>query len=109
MDTPFNPISVALGAEATFVARTLDSDRRHLTATLAAAAAHRGAALVEIYQNCPIFNDDAYAPLKDPASRAARSGTWPSSATCVPANCASARPAGTTSSSTTSPRPTPAT
>ncbi len=69
VDTPFNPISLALGAEATFAARTLDSDRRHLTATLAAAAAHKGAALVEIYQNCPIFNDAAYAPLKNPASR----------------------------------------
>ena len=69
VDTPFNPISLALGAEATFVARTVDFDRRHLTATLTAAAAHDGAALVEIYQNCPMFNDDAYAPLKDPAGR----------------------------------------
>jgi 2-oxoglutarate ferredoxin oxidoreductase subunit beta len=62
---PFNPISLALGAEATFVARTLDSDRRHLTATLDAAAAHRGAALVEIYQNCTVFNDGAYRVLRD--------------------------------------------
>jgi 2-oxoglutarate ferredoxin oxidoreductase subunit beta len=69
VDTPFNPISLALGAEATFVARTVDSDRRHLTAILAAATAHRGAAFVEIYQNCPMFNDAAYAPLKDPANR----------------------------------------
>jgi 2-oxoglutarate ferredoxin oxidoreductase subunit beta len=64
IDHPFNPVSLALGAEATFVARTVDSDRRHLTAVLAAAAAHRGAALVEIYQNCPIFNDGAFDELR---------------------------------------------
>ena len=61
LDNPFNPISLALGAEATFVARTIDSDRKHLTAVLRAAAAHRGTSFVEIYQNCPIFNDDAFA------------------------------------------------
>jgi 2-oxoglutarate ferredoxin oxidoreductase subunit beta len=65
IDYPFNPVSLALGAEATFVARTIDSDRAHLTSTLRAAAEHEGTALVEIYQNCPIFNDDAFAPLKD--------------------------------------------
>jgi 2-oxoglutarate/2-oxoacid ferredoxin oxidoreductase subunit beta len=65
VDTPFNPVSLALGAEATFVARTMDSDRKHLTATLRAAAEHRGTALVEIYQNCPIFNDGAFQLLKD--------------------------------------------
>src|SRR5699024_11762961 len=69
LDNPFNPVSLALGAEATFVARTLDSDRKHLTEVLSAAAAHRGTALVEIYQNCPIFNDDAFATLKDPPTR----------------------------------------
>ncbi|MGV1005380.1 MAG: 2-oxoacid:ferredoxin oxidoreductase subunit beta [Candidatus Nanopelagicales bacterium] len=65
IDYPFNPISVALGAEASFVARTLDSDRQHLTSVLRAAAAHEGSALVEIYQNCNIFNDGAWEPLKD--------------------------------------------
>ena len=65
IDHPFNPVSLALGAEATFVARTIDSDRKHLTEVLRAAAAHRGTSLVEIYQNCPIFNDDAFAGLKD--------------------------------------------
>ncbi|KHL13273.1 2-oxoglutarate ferredoxin oxidoreductase subunit beta [Mumia flava] len=65
IDTPFNPISLALGAEATFVARTIDSDRKHLTAVLAEAAAHRGTSLVEIYQNCPIFNDGAFDAIKD--------------------------------------------
>jgi len=65
IDRPFNPISLALGAEATFVARTLDSDRAHLTDVLKAAASHRGTSLVEIYQNCPIFNDGAFDVLKD--------------------------------------------
>jgi 2-oxoglutarate ferredoxin oxidoreductase subunit beta len=65
LDNPFNPISLALGAEATFVARTIDSDRKHLTEVLSAAAAHRGTALVEIYQNCPIFNDGAFDAVKD--------------------------------------------
>jgi len=65
LDYSFNPVSLALGAEATFVARTLDSDRKHLTDVLRAATAHPGAALVEIYQNCNIFNDGAWEPLKD--------------------------------------------
>ena len=69
VDHPFNPVSLALGAEATFVARTVDSDRKHLTSVLAAAAAHRGTALVEIYQNCPIFNDGAFDAVKDPTSK----------------------------------------
>jgi 2-oxoglutarate ferredoxin oxidoreductase subunit beta len=69
LDTPFNPVSLALGAEASFVARTIDSDRKHLTSVLTAAADHRGAAFVEIYQNCPIFNDDAFAPLTSPETR----------------------------------------
>jgi len=64
VDTPFNPVSLALGAEATFVARTMDTDRKHLTGVLRAAAAHRGTSLVEIYQNCPIFNDGAFELLK---------------------------------------------
>lgn len=72
LDTPFTPVSVALGAEATFVARTMDSDRKHLTEVLHAAARHRGAALVEIYQNCPIFNDGAFDVLKDKDQAAAR-------------------------------------
>ena len=70
LDNPFNPISLALGAEATFVARTIDSDRKHLTSVLRAAAAHRGSSLVEIYQNCPIFNDGAFDAMKDSATSA---------------------------------------
>ncbi|HEY2166882.1 MAG TPA: 2-oxoacid:ferredoxin oxidoreductase subunit beta [Jatrophihabitantaceae bacterium] len=69
LDNPFNPVSVALGAEATFVARTLDSDRKHLTSVLRAAADHQGTALVEIYQNCNIFNDGAFDLLKDADTR----------------------------------------
>jgi 2-oxoglutarate ferredoxin oxidoreductase subunit beta len=70
LDHPFNPVSLALGAEASFVARTIDSDRKHLTAVLAAAAAHRGTSLVEIYQNCPIFNDGAFDAIKSPDTKA---------------------------------------
>src|SRR5690242_15856699 len=69
IDAPLNPLSLALGAEATFVARTIDSDRKHLTAVLSAAARHRGTSLVEIYQNCPIFNDGAFDAIKDPETR----------------------------------------
>ncbi|MFE8939004.1 2-oxoacid:ferredoxin oxidoreductase subunit beta [Streptomyces sp. NPDC000963] len=65
LDAPFNPVSLALGAEASFVARTVDSDRKHLTEVLRQAADHNGTALVEIYQNCNIFNDGAFDALKD--------------------------------------------
>jgi 2-oxoglutarate ferredoxin oxidoreductase subunit beta len=60
LDWPFNPISLALGAEATFVARAIDTDRAQLTEVLRAAAHHRGSAFVEIFQNCNIFNDKAF-------------------------------------------------
>ena len=69
LDNPFNPVSLALGAEATFVARTLDSDRKHLTSVLREAAHHQGTAFVEIYQNCNIFNDGAFEIIKDAATR----------------------------------------
>jgi 2-oxoglutarate ferredoxin oxidoreductase subunit beta len=69
LDRPFNPVSLALGAEASFVARSIDSDRHHLHSVLRQAAAHRGASLVEIYQNCPIFNDNAFQPLKEATTR----------------------------------------
>jgi 2-oxoglutarate ferredoxin oxidoreductase subunit beta len=65
IDEPFNPVSLALGAEASFVARTVDTDKQHLPDMLRAAAAHPGAALVEIYQNCPVFNDGAFDALRD--------------------------------------------
>jgi 2-oxoglutarate ferredoxin oxidoreductase subunit beta len=72
LDHPFNPLSLAIGAEATFVARTLDNDRAQLTSILTAAAQHRGSALVEIYQNCPIFNDGAFDVLKEPGEKEQR-------------------------------------
>src|SRR5690348_9987724 len=65
IDAPFNPVSLALGAEASFVARTIDTDKQHLPAMLRAAAEHEGAAFVEIYQNCPVFNDGAFDALRD--------------------------------------------
>ncbi|WP_327033003.1 2-oxoacid:ferredoxin oxidoreductase subunit beta [Micromonospora ureilytica] len=68
-DAPFNPLSLALGAEASFVGRTIDSDRKHLQSVLRAAAEHEGSAFVEIYQNCNIFNDGAFEQLKDPSTR----------------------------------------
>jgi 2-oxoglutarate/2-oxoacid ferredoxin oxidoreductase subunit beta len=63
LDHPFNPVALALGAEATFVARTIDVDRKHLTEVLRRAAAHRGTAFIEVYQNCNIFNDGAFEDL----------------------------------------------
>ena len=65
LDYPFNPVSLAIGAEATFVARSIDTDRKHLTAVLRRAAAHKGTAFVEIYQNCNIFNDGAFDAVKE--------------------------------------------
>src|SRR5436853_5136592 len=65
LDRPFNPISLAIGAEATFVARTIDTDRPHLTSVLRAAAKHRGSAFVEIFQNCNIYNDGAFDFVRD--------------------------------------------
>ncbi len=65
VDRPFNPVSLALGAGATFVARTIDTHAKHLEDVLRAAAAHRGTAFVEIYQNCVIFNDGAFNAVAD--------------------------------------------
>ncbi|MBI1315381.1 2-oxoacid:ferredoxin oxidoreductase subunit beta [bacterium] len=65
IDHPFNPLALALGADATFVARGLDRDPVHLRGVLKAAAAHRGSSLVEIYQNCNVFNDGAFEPYSD--------------------------------------------
>ena len=63
VDPPFNPLAVALGAEATFVARTHDLDRKHMIEVFRAAHAHRGAAMVEIFQNCNVFNDGAFEDM----------------------------------------------
>jgi 2-oxoglutarate/2-oxoacid ferredoxin oxidoreductase subunit beta len=65
LDWPFNPLSLAIGAEATFVARAIDTDRKQLTEVLRAAGEHRGSAFVEIFQNCNIYNDGAFDFVRD--------------------------------------------
>jgi 2-oxoglutarate/2-oxoacid ferredoxin oxidoreductase subunit beta len=70
-DHPFNPVALALGAEATFVARTVDTDRAHVAEVLRAAAEHEGSSFIEIYQNCNVFNDGAFDAVRAKESRAA--------------------------------------
>lgn len=70
VDHPFNPVSLALGAEATFVARTHDLDRAHMMETFRRAHAHRGSGFVEIYQNCNVFNDGAFDKVTAREARA---------------------------------------
>ena len=65
VDQPFNPLSVAIGAEATFVARAIDTDKQGMAEVLRAAASHRGASFVEILQNCNIYNDGAFDVVRD--------------------------------------------
>src|SRR5829696_8003065 len=69
LDHPFNPIALALGAEASFVARTIDVEKKHVTATLRAAAEHPGSSFVEIYQNCNVFNDGAFDAVRGKEGR----------------------------------------
>jgi 2-oxoglutarate ferredoxin oxidoreductase subunit beta len=70
IDNPLHPLSIAIGAEATFVARTVDVDVAHLTQTLQRAAAHKGAAFVEVYQNCTVFNDGVFEYATDKSIKA---------------------------------------
>jgi 2-oxoglutarate ferredoxin oxidoreductase subunit beta len=63
LDQPFNPVSLALGAEASFVARTHDMDRQHMMETFRRAHDHKGSAVVEIFQNCNVFNDGAFEQI----------------------------------------------
>jgi 2-oxoglutarate ferredoxin oxidoreductase subunit beta len=63
LEQPFNPLSLALGAEASFVARTHDMDRKHMMETFRRAHQHRGSSFVEIYQNCNVFNDGAFEAI----------------------------------------------
>src|SRR5246127_713928 len=70
IDNPLRPLSIAIGAEATFVARTVDVDIAHLTETLRRASAHKGTAFVEIYQNCKIFNDGVFEYATDRSVKA---------------------------------------
>ena len=69
-DYPFNPMALALGAGGTFVARSIDVEGAHLAGVLKAAAEHRGTALVEIFQNCPVFNDGGHGLVTDKAVKA---------------------------------------
>ncbi len=70
IDYPVNPISLALAAEATFIARTLDTDPKHMASIFQQAAEHKGTSFVEIFQNCIIFNDKAFEPVADKTTRA---------------------------------------
>jgi 2-oxoglutarate ferredoxin oxidoreductase subunit beta len=69
LDHPFNPISIALGAEASFVARTHDMDRKHMIEVFKRAHEHPGAAFVEVYQNCNVFNDGAFDAILNKDAR----------------------------------------
>ena len=69
LDRPFNPIGMAAAAGATFVARTIDRDTRHMAEVFRQAAAHKGTSFVEVYQNCNIFNDGAFNDLTDAATK----------------------------------------
>lgn len=72
VDHPVNPVTFALGSGATFVARTIDTDVKHMAQTFKDAEAHRGTSLVEIYQTCVVFNDDAFVHIRDKKDRAAK-------------------------------------
>lgn len=69
VDHPFNPCSLALGADASFVARTMDRDPKHLRSILDRSYQHTGSSFLEIYQNCNIFNDGAFFPFTEKASK----------------------------------------
>jgi len=71
IDHPFNPLALALGADATFVARTIDRDPQHMRDILRKADEHKGSSFIEIYQNCNVFNDGTFARFTDKGSKAA--------------------------------------
>ena len=70
IDHPFNPLALALGADATFIARTMDRDPKHLQAMILRANEHKGASFLEIYQNCNIFNDAAFETFTEKSTKA---------------------------------------
>ena len=70
VDFPFNPVGLALGAEATFVARSLDRDPKHLQEMIMKAGEHKGTAFIEVFQNCNIFNDGAFSLFTDKETKA---------------------------------------
>jgi 2-oxoglutarate ferredoxin oxidoreductase subunit beta len=69
LDHPFNPLALAMGADATFIARSMDRDPKHLQQSLIRANAHKGASFLEIYQNCNIFNDGAFEVFTEKSSK----------------------------------------
>lgn len=70
IDHPINPVAVALGADGTFIARSMDRDPKHLKEMLRRTAAHKGTSMLEVYQNCNVFNDGAFAPFTDKKTKA---------------------------------------
>jgi len=70
VDRPFNPLTLALGAGATYVARTIDRETKHMQAMISRSYGHKGTSFLEIYQNCNIFNDGAFGPMTDKESKA---------------------------------------
>ena len=70
LDYPFNPPQLALGANGTFIARTIDREQKHLGLILMEASKHHGTSFIEIYQNCNIFNDGAFAELTEKETKA---------------------------------------
>ena len=72
VDSPLHPLSVAISAEASFVARSLDIDQKHLIATIERAGQHKGTSFIEVYQNCNVFNDGAFMEFADKAVRSDR-------------------------------------
>ena len=70
VDHPLNPMSIAIGCQGTFMARTIDMNIKHLGETLHRAAAHRGTSVVEVYQNCNVFNDGAFKHTTDRDTKA---------------------------------------
>ena len=70
IDNPLHPLSIAIGCEATFVARSIDVNIKHLGETLTRAAAHKGMSFVEVYQNCIVFNDGAFNYATDKSTKA---------------------------------------
>jgi len=70
IDHPFNPLALAMGADATFIARSMDRDVKHLQQILIRSNQHKGSSFVEIYQNCNIFNDGAFEIFTEKSSKA---------------------------------------
>jgi 2-oxoglutarate ferredoxin oxidoreductase subunit beta len=70
LDHPFNPLALAMGADATFVARSMDRDPKHMRDILQAADGHKGTSLIEVYQNCNVFNDGAFEVFTDKGTKA---------------------------------------